>query len=291
MKSRYTFNASGGSVLVSPNEYVLEVLSGSLRLLRPSGLVHLANLTVILAVAFGYLGSFVLLVSSSFYQSARPWESALLLWTALGAFFIGFFVLLFATAKWAPEFAMRSVGRRSSHAVPVVLRAWEAGKLIQKVLLQTADHRILAIEVEATQDRFKEALRLANVALPTVPLLEEERLSIESARQRVVRESPEPRGPGRVNVPGLAILASFIVLNLLYLWLLGGANIVLGAFGLVAFGPLTVWLAWYVPTRTGRFVCGVCNRLTVFRRRGEKWTCVQCGNSWHRSLTMLQTHE
>jgi predicted RNA-binding Zn-ribbon protein involved in translation (DUF1610 family) len=280
MKTRYVFNASRGSVLVTPYEYLLEARPGSLSLVRPSGIVHLIHLGMLLAVIFGYLGAFVLLVSSSLYQAARPWENPPLLWTTLGLFLVGFFVPLFATAKWAEGFAARSARRFSSRVDSVTLRGYSGGRIVQRVILQTSDSRILRLDVEATEKKFGAALRLAKVMIPPVPLSEEELSSIELARRQAVGTHLEPLGPHRANLAGFGIVAFFVALNLLCLWLLRSGEIVPGVVGFAMFVPLTAYMAWYVATRTGRFHCVLCGRATVFRRDGKVWTCVQCGNSW-----------
>lgn len=283
MKSRYLFNATTGSVLVTPYDYVLEARPGSLRLIQPSGATHAIHLVVIIAVVFGYLGLFALVANSSIYQAARPWENPPLLWATLGLFFLGFFASLYATERWGQRLAVRGATRLSARADAVTLRGLQTGRLIQKVLLQTADNRLLPMDIEAAENRFRKALDIARVPLPPVPVSDEEYALMESSRRATLDTAPGPVGPGRVNVPGLAFVMLFVgFFDTLSLWVLASGELVLGILGLAIFGPMTIYMA-YAVARTRRFHCGVCDHLTTFRRRGETWTCGRCGGSWPRS--------
>jgi hypothetical protein len=288
MKSRYLFNATTRSVLVTPHDYVFDSVPGYLRLVQPSGAVHAIRLIVLIAVIFGYIGLFDLVASSRPYQAARPWDNPTILWTVLALFFIGFFVLLFGTERWGQHLAVMTGGRFSGRSSLVSLRGHKVGKLIQKGLLTTADNRVLSMEIEATKARFREALELAKVPLPIVPLTKEEFESIESSRQAVSIAAPGRVGPGRFNFPGVAIVIVFAgFFDGLFVWAFASGEFVLGTFGFVIFGPLTGYML-YAVARTRRFHCAVCDRVTVFRRRGETWTCAGCGESWPRAPAGLR---
>jgi len=194
MKSRYLFNATTKSVLVTPYDYVLEARPGSLRLIQPSRTAHAIQFVVVIAVVFGYIGLFAFLSGSSPYRDARPWEDPLLLWTSVGLFLAGFFACLYATEKWGQGLALRVGTRRPARAMSVTLRGLKTGRLIQKVLFQTADNRLLAMEVEGSEGRFRRALEVAGVPLPPVPLSEEEGGSIESSRRATPESAPPPAG-------------------------------------------------------------------------------------------------
>lgn len=282
--ARFLFNATAGSIMLTPSEFVLEARPGTLRLVRPSVGAQGLYLLLMLVVAFGYIGLFILVAGSETYQNARPWENPTFLPGFLILFLIGFFASLFGAEVLGRRFSVWRAARGSNPADAITLRGLVEGRMIQKLLVQTADARILVIEVEARGRRFREALGLAGVRLPLPPFSADEAAAVEAIRLRALREAPGPTGAGRPNVSGFLFVAAVGIPFLsLFVGMLVIGEILTGILGLSMFVPIVVYLA-RVFTHTRRFSCGVCGRETVFRGVGGTWTCARCGGSWPRPM-------
>lgn len=280
MKSRYSFNATGGSIYLTPSELILEARPRSLRLVRPRARAYLFQLVLIIAISFGYLGVFGLIAGTGFYQAARPWENPSVRWAFMGLFLVGFFVLLFLSEVWGRRVGLRIAEKSPTDADVVRPREILAGRLVQRVVLQTADGRLLRVEVEAAAARFRRALDLAAVSFPLEPVSEEELAALEAARRQAMIVAPGPEGAGRFNTLGVATsVAIAAFLDGLSAWLVVVGNVGFGALGLALFFPLTTY-GVYMDARGRRFDCSVCRKLTSFRRGRGSWVCQRCGNSW-----------
>lgn len=280
MRSRYLFNATPGSVVVSPYDYVLEARAGSLRLIQPTAAVYAIMLAMFLAVVFGALALFAVVGNTSLYQDARPWENPPLFGTILLLFLAGFLGALYLTERWGQRLAVRAATRLTTQANQARIRDYRPGKLIQKVVVQTDDNRVLPMEIEAAESRFRAALELAGATLPVTPITEEEVLELDRERGRFLRTAPAPRGPGRFNTWAFVFVVGFLVVfDALAVWLfLTGASI-LALVSMAIFFPFTISVGLQL-ARVRRYHCYVCGRLTVFRREGDRLTCGRCGGSW-----------
>ncbi len=282
--ARYLFNATAGSILLTPSEFVLEARSGTLRLVRPSGGAQGLYLLLVLLVAFGFIGIFALVAGSEAYQNARPWQNQAFVWGILILFLVGFFASLFGAEVSSRRLVVWRAARGSSPADAITLRGLREGRMIQKLLVQTADVRLLVIEVEARGRRFHEALDLAGVQLPLPPFSEDEARAIGASRLKVQREAPGPAGAGRPNLPGFLFVAAVGVPFLsLFVGMVLIGELLTGVLGISLFAPIVVYLA-YAIAHTRRFPCGFCGRETVFRGSGGQWTCARCAGSWPRPM-------
>ena len=287
MKSRYTFNATEGSVLETPNQYILVARPGFLRIVQPSAGGYEVTLVLLVASAFGVIGAFSLMANLPLF-SAVSWENKPLLGLFLFAFFAAFFGMLYAAGTWSRTIAVAIASRRPGNAWDVTLRDFKPGKLVQQLLLQTPDNRFLSVQVEATTARLNNALRLCGIVVPTAPPTEAEVAAATVAQRPVVGPSLAPTGPGRINV-AVFVIAGFIgLLNVLYVWfLVAGTGVALGILGLVIFVPLAAYLL-RIGLTSRRFTCNSCRTETVFLRKGTTWTCSRCHGSWPVDATRSQ---
>ena len=164
MKSRYAFNATEGSVLATPYQYVLVARPGSLRIVNPSARSLLVTLAMLLACAFGVIAAFSFVAMSPWFPASVSWESPPL----LGAFVVAFSGMLYAAERWSRTLAVAISSQQPGRAWDVTLRDLKPGPLVQQLVLQTSDNRFLSVEVEATTAHLSDALRIAGAVLPSV---------------------------------------------------------------------------------------------------------------------------
>ena len=168
MKSRYAFNATEGSVLATPYQYVLVARPGSLRIVNPSAGSLLVTLAMLLACAFGVIGAFSFVAMSPWFPASVSWENPPLLGAFVVAFFAAFFGMLYAAERWSRTLAVAISSRQPGRAWDVTLRDLKPGPLVQQLVLQTSDNRFLSVEVEATTAHMNDALRIGGAVLPPV---------------------------------------------------------------------------------------------------------------------------
>jgi len=95
MKSRYRFIALP-LPLGSPDRWLLESRPGALTLYMPTSGFHGLTLILFFVIVFCYLGAWIAVVTSPWFQDAEPWRDLTLLVTVGGVLIGG----LFASMLW-----------------------------------------------------------------------------------------------------------------------------------------------------------------------------------------------
>jgi len=280
MKHRYVFPVWAG--IPGLDAYsVLESRIGSLRLLVPSSGSYWYHLLAIIGVAFGYLGAFVLIASSPFYQQAAPWRIPGFSLAIVLAIVAGFFAVLIWEERSAVNWTIRLTSRhprRFKRVRPLTLRP---GRFFQELTVMIDDEEVL-LRIEGSRAKVLSAFNLS-----TIPVSLSESRTTVSLPHGGQRRSRVGLLLGRlsqtsVNIGGVAILLFIGSLFSLYIWLLTIDSLNwIWILATLLFGWLFAAIIRLV-VKSRRFYCYKCDGFEVFFRKRSEWRCHSCGEATAR---------
>ncbi len=278
LKIRYLFQVWHGIPGLSSYS-VLEARIGSLRLLAPSSQSQGLHILAILTAAFGYIAGFVLIVSSSYYQSAKPWQSESVPFAILLAFAVGFFMLLAWEEHSFPYWSLRLASRHPRSFKPVQAHALKPGRFFQEIYA-LVDGQETILRVEGSPKNVRTALSLARITATE----KEARRQTLTPMLAPAKQTPLNKLAQRINRTSINIGAvGFVVfiglfLTLYFYNLMQDPTSPVWIFAAILFGWLEAALI-HLTSKTRRYYCYNCDSYTIFKRQHGEWRCHKCGSA------------